>query len=82
MSIVAHSPPVSPLLEAWRVAHRAAIRHLIDASRSDCGCTAQRLCADGQMLDDRAEDAERRMGLPPKLAAWVLADEYIEGVAS
>jgi hypothetical protein len=73
---------VSPLTAEWRLAHRAAVRHLIDASWSDCGCTAQQLCADGQMLEDRAEDAERRMGLPPTLAAWVLADEYIEGVAS
>jgi hypothetical protein len=70
------------LTNEWRVAHRAAVRHLIAASWSECGCTAQALCADGQVLEDRAEDAERRMGLPPKLAGWALDDEYREGIAS
>lgn len=85
MSIVAQAPPVpdrEALTAEWRVAHRRAVRHLIDASWSECGCTARVLCPDGQLLEDRAEDAERRLGLPPTVAGWLLDDEYREALAS
>lgn len=85
MSIVAHTPPISDrdaLTAEWRVAHRLAVQHLIAASYGDCPCTAQALCPVGQLLEDRAEDAERRLSLPPKIAGWLLDDEYIEGAAS
>lgn len=85
MSTVTQAPPVpdrEALTAEWRVAHRLAVQHLIAASWGDCTCSAQTLCPLGQVLEDGAEDAERRLGLPPKLAGWLLDDEYREGIAS
>jgi hypothetical protein len=47
----------------WRHAHWEAVKHLIAARFANCGCTAVRLCTEGQALDEIAEDAERRLAL-------------------
>lgn len=82
---IPHAQPFSELealAAEWRIAHRLAVQHLIAASWGECGCTPQTLCPDGQALEDRAEDAERRLGLPPKIAGFLLTDEIAEGQAS
>lgn len=66
MPSIAHSSPAVTteyLTAQWRHAHWEAVGHLIASLVADCGCTAVRLCQEGQALDEIAEDAERRLAL-------------------
>jgi hypothetical protein len=56
-------PTTEYLTAHWRHAHWEAVGHLIASLVADCGCTAVRLCNEGQALDDIAADAERRLAL-------------------
>ena len=85
VTILSELPPrvtSTDVLDVWRSAHKLCVDHLIAASWSECGCTAQSLCPDGQVLEDTVEDAERALGFAHREAAFALSDEIAEGLVS